>query len=108
MLCVLIAGAFSDSRRSPWLAPSILAVEYTFFVGFFTQTPGMWLTRVRCVSFPDGNAIGAPRALLRGVLLALLIPAVIMDSLGRGFHDKAARSIMVPATRAAPEETTSR
>jgi uncharacterized RDD family membrane protein YckC len=101
ILCVLIAGAFSDTRRSPWLAPSILVLEYTFFVGFFTQTPGMWLTRIRCVSYPDGNVIGAVRALLRGLLLALLIPALIMDTLGRGLHDKAARSIMVPAARPA-------
>ena len=101
ILCVLIAGAFSDTRRSPWLAPSILVLEYTFFVGFFTQTPGMWLTRIRCVSYPDGNVIGALRALLRGLLLALLIPALIMDTLGRGLHDKAARSIMVPAARPA-------
>jgi len=107
ILCVLIAGAFGDTRHSPWLAPSILVLEYTLFVGFFTQTPGMWLTRIRCVSFPDGNAIGAIRALLRGLLLALLIPALIMDALGRGLHDKAAGSIMVPATRPADDATTS-
>ena len=104
LLCVLIAGAFSDTRRSPWLAPSILVLEYGLFVGFFTQTLGMWLTRIRCVGYPDGNVIGAPRAILRGILLALLVPALIMDTQGRGLHDKAARSIMVPATRAQPEE----
>ncbi len=96
ILCLLIAGAFSDSRRSPWLAPTILVLEYGFFVGFFTQTPGMWITRIRCVSFPDCRPIGALRALLRGVLLALLIPALVMDAQGRGLHDKAARSIMIP------------
>jgi uncharacterized RDD family membrane protein YckC len=100
ILCVLIAGAFADSRRSPWLAPSILVLEYGFFVGFFTQTPGMWLTRIRCVSYPEGGPIGALRALLRGILLALLIPAVIMDAQGRGLHDKAARSIVVPRDEA--------
>jgi len=105
ILCVLIAGAFSDTRRSPWLAPSILVLEYTFFVGFFTQTPGMWLTKIRCLSFPDGEAIGVPRAFLRGLLLTLLVPALIMDTLGRGLHDKAARSMMVPAaTKDTPAE----
>jgi uncharacterized RDD family membrane protein YckC len=87
------------------LAPSLLVLEYTFFIGFFTQTPGMWLTKIRCLSFPDGAAIGVPRAFLRGLLLALLVPAVIMDTLGRGLHDKAARSIMVPAaTNSTPTE----
>jgi hypothetical protein len=33
--------------------------------------------------------------LLRGILLALVIPAVIMDDLRRGLHDRAAGSIVV-------------
>jgi uncharacterized RDD family membrane protein YckC len=102
ILCVLIAGAFSNATRSPWLAPSILVLEYGFFVGFFTQTPGMWFTKVRCVSYPEGGSIGAPRALLRAILLALFIPPLIMDAQGRGLHDKAARSIMVPTAATTP------
>jgi uncharacterized RDD family membrane protein YckC len=107
ILCVLISGAFSDARQSPWLAPSVLVLEYAFFVGFFTQTPGMWITRIRCVSFPDGHPIGALRALLRGVLLALLIPPLVMDAQGRGLHDKAARSIMLPVPAKPAEEDVS-
>jgi uncharacterized RDD family membrane protein YckC len=96
ILCVLIAGAFSKPTVSPWLAPAVLVLEYGFFVGFFGQTPGMWMTRIRCLSITDGRPVGAPRALLRGLLLALLIPALIMDSQRRGLHDKAAGSIMIP------------
>ena len=99
---MLIAGAFSNTTRSPWLAPTILVLEYGFFVGFFTQTPGMWLVRIRCVGYPEGGPIGAPRALLRGILLALFVPPLIMDAQGRGLHDKAARSIMVPVFATTP------
>ena len=54
------------------------------------------LARIRCVSIADGGAIGIPRGLIRAVLLALVIPAVISDGDGRGVHDRAAGSIVVP------------
>jgi uncharacterized RDD family membrane protein YckC len=95
ILCLLIAGIFAKPAASPWLAPAVLVVEYGLFLGFFGQTPGMWLTRIRCVSVAGGRPIGAPRAILRGLLLALLVPALIMDHQQRGLHDKAAGSVMV-------------
>jgi uncharacterized RDD family membrane protein YckC len=98
LLCVLIAGAFAKSTDAPWLAPSVLVLEYGLFLGFFGQTPGMWVTRIRCVSLADGRPIGVPRALLRGLLLVLLVPALIMDHQQRGLHDRAAGSVMVPAS----------
>jgi uncharacterized RDD family membrane protein YckC len=96
ILCVVIAGAFSSATRSPWLAPAILVLEYGVFVGFFAQTPGMWVARIRCVGIDDGRPIGPLRALLRGLLLVLLISPLVMDRQMRGWHDKAARSVMVP------------
>jgi hypothetical protein len=54
----------------------------------------MALARIRCVSTADGGAIGLPRALVRALLLALVIPAMISDSTGRGLHDRAAGSMM--------------
>ena len=51
----------------------------------------MYVTRIRCVSWPTAAAIGLPRALLRGVLLALVVPALIMDAHRRGLHDRARR-----------------
>jgi uncharacterized RDD family membrane protein YckC len=70
-------------------------VAHAFFVGLFGQTLGMALARIRCVSITDGGAIGIPRALVRAVLMALVIPAVISDGDGRGLHDRAAKSVMV-------------
>lgn len=103
ILCVLAAGLFSQPARDPWAAPLVLVVEYGFFLGLFGQTPGMWLTRIRCVRVDSGRALGIPRAVLRGLLLCLLVPALIMDVERRGLHDRVAGSIVLagrPATSA--------
>ncbi len=95
ILCVLAAGLFSHPTREAWGPSLVLIVEYAFFVGLFAQTPGMWLARIRCVSVVDGGRIGVFRGALRAALLCLLIPALVMDQQRRGWHDKAAGSIVV-------------
>ena len=77
----------------------MLVVEYAFFIGLFAQTPGMWIASLRCVSVTTGGRIGILRAALRGVLLALVIPALVMGPDRRGWHDRAAGSVMVFAPR---------
>jgi uncharacterized RDD family membrane protein YckC len=100
MLCVLVATLFADPRRSGWPPVAVLVVADTFFVGLFGQTPGMALTGLRCVSFADGGAIGLPRAFLRALLLVLVVPALVLDGMRRGLHDRAGGSIVVrPAGR---------
>jgi uncharacterized RDD family membrane protein YckC len=101
ILCLLISGLFASPHRVWWIPSVVLVVEYTFFIGLFTRTPGMFVTGVRCVSITNGGRIGIARAAIRGVLLALLIPALLMDRQRRGWHDKAAGSIVVPGRRPA-------
>ena len=95
LLCVLISGLFADPARSGWPPVVVLIAEYGIFLGLFAQTPGMWLARIRCVADADGGRIGVPRALLRGLLLALVIPPLIMDERRRGLHDRAAGSVVL-------------
>jgi uncharacterized RDD family membrane protein YckC len=71
--------------------------EYGFFIGLFGMTPGMRVAGLRCVSDRDGRPIGIPRAVLRGLLLAVVVPALIMDERHRGLHDRAAGSVVVMA-----------
>jgi uncharacterized RDD family membrane protein YckC len=101
LLCLLISGAFADPVEAPWLAPGLLLVVYGLFLGFFGQTLGMRLFGIRCVSMTTGGPIGVPRAIVRGALLLLLVPALIMDKEGRGLHDKAAGSWVVSTPPAA-------
>lgn len=95
LLCLLVAGFFANPRAVPWPPVAILVFEYTFFVGLFRQTPGMWLMRIQCVSVRHGGPIGPLWGFVRGVLLALVVPALIMDADRRGLHDKAAGSVVV-------------
>ncbi len=97
LLCVLASTVFADPRTSGWPPVAVLIAVNVLFVGLFGQTPGMAATRLRCLAFADGGAIGLGRALIRAVLLVLIIPTVIMDDLRRGLHDRAAGSIVVLA-----------
>jgi uncharacterized RDD family membrane protein YckC len=97
LICLLVASLLVDSiRANPWPQLGIFVLAHAFFVGLFGQTLGMTLARIRCVSIADGGALGIPRALLRALLLALLIPAMISDGDGRGVHDRVARSLVLP------------
>jgi uncharacterized RDD family membrane protein YckC len=93
LLCLLASG-FIDRFPNNWPV-FVLIVEYAFFIGLFGQTPGMRIVRIACVSHVDGRPIGIPRALLRGFLLALVLPALILDRQRRGWHDRAAGSIVI-------------
>ncbi|MGX6601765.1 RDD family protein [Micromonosporaceae bacterium Da 78-11] len=95
-LSTLVASFFvADLRANPWPQLAVFVLVHAFFVGNFGQTPGMAIARIRCISIVDGGAIGIPRGLIRAVLLAIVIPAVISDGDGRGVHDRAAGSVMV-------------
>jgi uncharacterized RDD family membrane protein YckC len=94
LLCLLVSRIFVSSFSEGWTPLGVLIIEYGFFLGLFAQTPGMRLTRIRCVSVTTGGPAGILRALLRAVLLALVIPALIMDDRHRGLHDRVAGTIV--------------
>ncbi|MDI5939840.1 MULTISPECIES: RDD family protein [Micromonospora] len=99
VLCLLVSNFFADPVRDGWAPVAVLIVEYGFFLGLFAQTPGMYVTRIRCLSWADGGRIGLARALLRGLLLALVVPALIMDEHRRGLHDRLTGSVIAAAPR---------
>lgn len=94
-LCLVVATFYADPRVVAWPPVAVLIVIDTVLIGLFGQTPGMALVGIRCVSVHDGGAIGLGRAFIRAVLLALLIPALIMEESRRGWHDRAAGSVVV-------------
>lgn len=100
--CLLIGGAIASVAGLPssivqhgFAAYPILIIEYGVFVGLFGQTAGMRLTRLHCVRYDGPGTIGVPRGLLRGILLCLVVPALLIGQGGRGLHDRAAASIVV-------------
>jgi uncharacterized RDD family membrane protein YckC len=102
VLCLLVANFFGDPVRGGWPPVLVLIAEYGFFVGLFAQTPGMYFTRLRCVSYADGGRIGVIRGLLRGVLICLVLPVLIMDDRRRGLHDRAVGSVVVSVAPVTP------
>lgn len=94
-LCLVVASFYANPQVVPWPPVLVLIVLNTVLIGLFGRTPGMALAGLRCISMADGGAIGLGRGFVRAVLLALLIPAVIMDAARRGYHDRAANSVVV-------------
>jgi uncharacterized RDD family membrane protein YckC len=103
IICLIIGAAFGPLTGSPWPVV-VLVVQHAVLVGLFGHTLGMALVRIRCVSVVDGTPIGIPLAALRGGLLALIVPALIMDARRRGWHDRLAGSIVLRAVKAATPE----
>ncbi|WP_412741042.1 RDD family protein [Krasilnikovia sp. MM14-A1259] len=98
-ICLMTAAFYADPRIVAWPPVLVLIVLNTVGIGLFGQTPGMALAAVRCLAIRDGGAIGVVRGLLRAVLLAMLVPAVIMDGDRRGLHDRAAGSVVISKPR---------
>jgi uncharacterized RDD family membrane protein YckC len=64
-------------------------------VGLFGFTAGKLLLGMRVVRV-DGNAMVNPlRAMLRTLLLAVIVPAALVDADGRGLHDKLTGTVVV-------------
>ncbi|WP_240955482.1 RDD family protein [Micromonospora sp. HNM0581] len=99
ILCLLVSGLFASPARDAWAPVLVLILLDGLFLGLFAQTPGMYVTRVRCVDWSDGGRIGLLRALLRGLLLALVVPALLMDQHRRGLHDRLVGSVIAPVPR---------
>ncbi len=99
VLCLMLAGLVARPPATGYWAYPFLIFEYGLFVGLYTQTPGMRLAKIRCVSTADLGPIGPLRAVARAALLCLVVPALIMDSYGRGLHDRAVGSIMLNMPR---------
>ena len=65
--------------------------------GFFALTPGMALVGIRVARIDGGGMLLPVRAIVRAVLVALVVPAVVWDADRRGLHDRAAGTIVLTA-----------
>lgn len=77
--------------------PVLFIIYYTACMTVGSQSLGMAIMRIACVSAATGDRLGFWRALLRAVLLSLVLPA--LSAFGhryyRGLHDLAAGSVML-------------
>jgi uncharacterized RDD family membrane protein YckC len=84
----LIAGLFTaPALPGNWALATFAAVTVVTLVAF-GQTPGMRLLGLRLAHPRPGQRLAPWRAVVRTALLCLLVPALLVDSDGRGLHDR--------------------
>lgn len=91
---VLLAG-------DPTATLVIWAIQHLILVATIGTTVGHRVVGVRVVREDGAPYVGVVKALVRTVLLALVIPAVVWDADGRGVHDRAAGTVIVRTRGAA-------
>jgi uncharacterized RDD family membrane protein YckC len=64
-------------------------------VAVFGASAGMTLFGIRVASIDSAAVIGVPRAVLRTALIAVVVPPLVRDGDGRGWHDRATRTVVV-------------
>lgn len=95
VLAALITAAFTapaypgDWSLLTWLIITVVPVS------FFGATPGMALTKIWVARVDSTAMVGPMRAVLRGLLTVLIIPAVIWNFDGRSWHDRLSGTIVL-------------
>jgi uncharacterized RDD family membrane protein YckC len=83
---------------NPNLGWSVLGIWYLLTavpVAVFGASAGMTALGIRVASLDSAAVIGVPRALLRTAMIALVLPPLARDEDGRGWHDRATRTVVV-------------
>lgn len=101
MLATFTTALFFTSRTSE-LAPSLARLGIFFLeVGILTALTGasfgQRLLRLKVVTWPEQLYLRPSRVFLRTLLITLVLPPLIIDSEGRGLHDRFAQSEIVKA-----------
>jgi uncharacterized RDD family membrane protein YckC len=82
-------GALSTAVLVVWLVLGVVSVR------LFGFTPGQWALGLRVRSVDNREHVGSGRALARGLLITLVIPALFTDPDLRGLHDLATKTAVV-------------
>jgi uncharacterized RDD family membrane protein YckC len=72
-----------------WLVLGAVAVR------LFEFTPGQFVVGLRVVSVDRRVHVGLGRAAVRGVMIAIVIPALFVDADGRGLQDRVTGTAVV-------------
>lgn len=81
--------ALSTAVLVIWLVLGIVAVR------LFQFTPGQFALGLRVASINERQLVGLGRAAARGALIALVVPALFVDSDGRGIQDRVTGTAVV-------------
>lgn len=96
LIAALVANP--DPAADPlfsWYVMGIWIVLTALPVAVFGASAGQTVFGIRVASLGDIAVVGVPRALLRTLLMAVVIPPLVRDTDGRGWHDRAVRTVVV-------------
>ncbi|MDQ1705360.1 MAG: hypothetical protein QOF18_1726 [Frankiaceae bacterium] len=93
-IAIASTGPPPNSRYNIVVLAAFLAIEL-IFVAVAGQTPGMRVAGAVVVRVPDGGRPRPAWVIVRTLLLAAVLPALIVDASGRAMHDRAAGTVMV-------------
>lgn len=96
LIALLVSGP--DPLTNPTFSWNVLGIWFLLTavpVAVFGSSAGMTALGIRVASLDSAAVIGVPRALLRTLLTAVVVPPLVRDTDGRGWHDRATRTIVV-------------
>lgn len=99
-VATLVSYAFFSGQSwltlNSWATTGIFVVMQIVFIPTIGGGLGHRLVGLRVIA-REGRWVGLWRPVVRSVLLAIVIPALVWDSDQRGFHDKVAGTILIRA-----------
>ncbi|WP_226352082.1 MULTISPECIES: RDD family protein [unclassified Pseudonocardia] len=96
LLVLLVAGV--DALGSPefgWWVLGTWFVITALTVSVLGTAPGHLALGMRVARTDMATHVGVPRALLRTAMIAVVLPPFLRDADGRGWHDRASRTVVV-------------
>ncbi|PPG16849.1 RDD family protein [Rathayibacter sp. AY1C6] len=91
-VAALLSLAFFDYDR--WASLLLFVLLQVVFIPTIGGSIGHRLLGMRVIRL-GGGWVGVWRPIVRSVMLAVLVPALVWDSDQRGFHDKVAGTVLV-------------
>ncbi len=85
----LLTGDWQTTASVIWLVLGVVAVR------LFSFTPGQLACGLVVASVDRREHVGLGRAVVRGLLVALVIPALFVDADGRGIQDRVTATAVV-------------
>jgi len=82
----------------PWLSTAVLVIWFVLgvvSVRLYGFTPGQFVLGLRVASVDHRLHVGLGRAAARGLLIAMVIPALFTDADSRGFQDRLTATAVV-------------
>ncbi|KQM83517.1 RDD family protein [Agromyces sp. Leaf222] len=93
LVIALLFAPYSSLLHS-WLTLGIFALMQVVFIPTIGGSVGHRLMGLRILPIA-GGWVGLWRPVVRTLLLAIVVPALVWDSDQRGFHDKVAGTVLV-------------